>query len=405
MPRDFFCPRCQATRPSSGLAQRCALCGSVLVARYDYATIGERLTPDDLVGRTKTIWRYRELLPVLDEANIVSLGEGFSPVLALQSTAKEMRISRLFMKDDSVMPLGGFRSRLASVSVSKAREELAPAIIARAGQHEALALAAYAARAGLAAVLLVREDALDDIYEHKILSSGAALFTYTSSDAEAAELAWRSAQMHGWFNASAFYEPYRLDGAKSIGLEIAEVFEWDLPDVILVPAVGGTVLAGIYRAMRDLIELGWIDGRLPRLVAVQPKDSCLLYEAWSDKRLSAPIREGEEGMGFAENVEFANQAEYLALDAIYKSFGAAVSIGLDATARASRLLAEGEGLFVTAAGASTLAAAVKLSSQGWIKPGERVLLYNPEGYFAGDTPLAEGLYARPAPEGPDAVIE
>lgn len=390
MLRHFLCPQCKSLTTPQGLKQRCLNCGSVLVAGYDYAAIGRQLRPDDLQSRARTIWRYQELLPVMDEASIVSLGEGFSPVLPLPQVGKNLQASRLFIKDDSVMPLGSFRSRLASVVVSKAREEMAETITARAGQLEAFALAAYAARAGLGAVLIVRHDTLTELFEQSILSTGAELFTYECADAEADAQVDDNARLNGWFNASAFNHPYRLEGAKSIGLEIAEVFEWRLPDIIIVPASGGTVLAGIYRAMRDLIALGWVEDRLPRLVAVQTKEPALLVHAWQAKKLSIPINEEDGELDFGEPVEFTHQAEYLALDAIYKSFGMALAVSEEQVAEARQLLSLNEGMICSASGASTLAAALKLDADGWIKHGESVLLYNPEGTLISSGPAMPG---------------
>lgn len=389
MLRHFFCPQCKSLVPPLGLQQRCLICGSVLVAGYDYKAIGEKLVPADLYSRARNIWRYQELLPVMDEASIVTLGEGLSPVIPMLQIDKNMQAARLFMKDDSVMPLGSFCSRLASVICSKAKEEMVQTIVARAGQLEAFAVAAYAARADIHAVLLVQRDALSEACEQNILSTGASLYTYEHNDAEALLLVEASARAKGWFNASAFYEPYRLEGAKTIGFEIAEIFDWQLPDVIIAPAQGGTVLAGIYRAMRDLIALGWVESKMPRLVAVQTDASHFLVEAWEAKKLYVPIEEHEGGeIGFNEKVDFINQSEYLALDAIYKSFGMALTVSDDEILRARLLLAENEGVISSAAGASTLAAAIKLDAEDWIKRGEKVLLYNPEGALisAGASP-------------------
>lgn len=401
----FFCPQCKSLVPPLGLSQRCNACGSVLVAGYDYKAIGDKLGQADLYSRARTIWRYQELLPVMDEASIVSLGEGLSPVIPLLEAGKAMQAAQLFIKDDSVMPLGSFRSRLASVVVSKAREEMVGTIAACSSQLEAFSLAAYAARAGIGAVLLVRRAALGEACEQNILGTGASLYTYECDEAEALSLVDESSAARGWLNATAFYEPYRLEGAKSIGFEIAEIFEWHVPDVIVVPALGGTILAGIYRAMRDLIALGWVENKLPRLVAVQSEERNPLVEAWEAKKLSLPIEERAGGeIGFSEKVDFVNQSEYLALDAVYKSFGKALAVSRDEAAQARLTLAKSEGMIASAAGASTLAAALKLDAAGWIRRGERVLLYNPEGALISAGPFMTGGAAKTIPSGKDALL-
>lgn len=395
----FFCPQCKSLVPPLGVQQRCAGCGSVLVARYDYRAIGAKLAKDDLNSRAQSIWRYQELLPVMDETSIVSLGEGLSPIIPLRQLGKNLNSAQLFMKDDSVMPLGSFRSRLASVIISKAKEEMVQTVVARAGQLEAFAIAAYAARADINAVLLVRRDALGEACEQNILSTGASLYTYEHSEAEALQKVEKSALAHGWLNASAFHDPYRLEGAKTIGFEIAEIFEWQLPDVIILPALGGTLLAGIYRAMRDLIALGWVANKLPRLVAVQSETVNPLVDAWEAKKLGLPIEEREGGeIGFNEKVDFINQSAYLALDAVYKSLGKVLAVSPEDVLHARLLLAEKEGTIASAAGASTLAAGLKLDAEGWIKRGERVLLYNPEGSLISAGPGIGGGIATPVDE-------
>lgn len=390
MLRHFLCPQCKSATPPRGLKQRCPTCGGVLAAGYDYPSIMEKLSPAALQGRTRSIWRYRELLPVMNEAGIVSLGEGGSPVLPLRQVGKNMQASGLFIKDDSVMPLGSFRSRLASVTLSKAKEEMVETITARTGQMEALTLAAYAARAGIGAVLAVRRDALQNQFERSILATGASLFVYECGDSEADAQVNESALAHGWFNASVFHHPYRLEGAKSIGLEMAEFFEWRLPDVIIVPAGGGTILAGIYRAIRDLISLGWVENKLPRLVAVQSGERHPLVEAWRAKKFSTPVSGKNGGPGFGENADFASQAECLALDVLYTSSGAAVDVSAAEADEARLLLSLNEGMIISVAGASALAAALKLDTEGWIKRGERVLLHNPEGAFIATGPSMPG---------------
>lgn len=400
----FYCPQCKIRIPDTGILQRCSVCGSVLVARYDYITIKNRLDPEGLCSRAKSIWRYLELLPLHDEANIVTLGESVAPVIALGNLSKIIGLSHLFIKNDSCMPFSSGRSRLAAITLSKAKEEGVAAVIARCDAREAFIIGAYAARAGVNAVLVVRKNLLSATDEQNILSTGATLFSYENSQSEIEALVERSATAHGWFNITPFYEPYRLEGAKSFGLELAEDFCWEVPDVIVLPVFEGAVLAGVYRAMRDLIALGWIKKRLPRLVAVQMDDYAPLVEAWRAKKLHIPSKEKADAIAFGTCVEFRNQAEYLSLDAVYKSLGAAVSVPLEAAKEKQQMLLRHEGVIVSLSGAATLEAACQLKEEGWIKRSDRVLLYNAEADILPAFTLKNSAKAMPVPAESDAVL-
>ncbi len=377
--RHFFCPQCQTRYPAAKLNQRCAKCGSTMMSRYDYEGIKRNLAKQDLASRSQTLWRYKELLPVFDESNIVSLGEGMSPVLRLPRLEAVLQARELFIKDDSRLPCNSVRARVASVTVSKALELGARALIARTTCMEGLAWATYASRAGLALILLVAKDEVEENYKNAILKTGASLLLYEGAQAEADALAEKTATDYGWLNASAYYEPYRLEGKKTIGLEMAEQFEWNLPEVIICPVGGGGTLASIYKALRELGGIGWIPPQLPRLVAVQPERFAPIVRAFNSKQRVALIPEHDGDINFDEDVEFSRQSSYIAMDGIYKTVGCAVSVTVEETTAAGCILASREGMLCEEKGQLAMAAAIKLARSGWIKKSDRVLLYNPEG--------------------------
>lgn len=379
----YLCPQCQSTYPVGSLNQRCAKCQSMLMARYDLEKIKLHLHKEDLLARAHNIWRYKELLPVQDEANIVSKGEGMSPVVPLQRLARILQTREIFMKDDSQISGHSSKARVASVSLSMAVENHVEAIIAHSDSIEALALASYACRAGLGAVLLVHKDEIIEEVKNAILNTGASLLLYGGSSAEAHQLAEATASEYGWLHASLYFDPYRLEGKKTVGLELAENFEWKLPEVIICPIRRGGTFTGIYKALRELQAMGWISSAMPRMVAVQHSRFAPMAEAYAARTRSVPIQEWEGKMNFVEDVDFTQQGYYIAMDGVYKSLGCAVAISDEEADAAACLLASNEGITCDEMGRIATAAAMKLAKSGWIEKNDRALIYNPDNIFLG----------------------
>lgn len=379
--KDFYCFRCGTRQEFEALNYRCTRCDGLLIAEYDYDKVRKFLKKEDLLRRAPTIWRYKELLPLADESNIVTKGEGLTPILPLKKIGKELGMQRLFMKDDSIMPCGTFKSRGASVTVSRALEAQCETIVAVADALECFAWACYASMAGLGAVLLSPAGAMPPSIGSAIRSTGARLNLYDGDTLEAEQLAQRSAEEHGWFHVSAFYEPYRLEGKKTLAFEILEAFEWKLPDVIICPANRDGAFLGVYRGLRDLQRLGWIPARLPRLVAVQEEGSAPIVKAWQERRIEIlPARPADptEPLHIDEQLKFESQSAHMVLDGVYKSLGCAVEVEAGQIEEARARLAAREGIIACRNGAASLAAAVKLAEEGWLDNGERVLLITPE---------------------------
>lgn len=392
--KDFYCFRCGTRQIAEELNHRCLRCEGLLIADYDYDKISRFLNKEDLLHRAPTIWRYKELLPLADESNIVTKGEGMTPILPLKKIGKEMGLARLFMKDESLMPCDTFKARGASVAVSRALEAGCETIVAVAEAAECFAWACYAAAAGIGAVLLSPAAEMTPALENAIRSTGAKLNLYEGSAPEAERLAQRSAETHGWFHVSAFYEPYRLEGKKTLAFEILEAFEWKLPDVIICPANRDGAFLGIYRGLRDLQRLGWIPAKLPRLVAVQEEGNAPIVKAWEARRTEVvPSKSSDPTVPLHvdEDLKFEGQGAHFVLDGVYKSLGCAAEVGAARIDEARAKLAAREGIIASRNGASTLAAAVKLSAAGWLGSGERVLMISPDsGRDSCEGALSEG---------------
>ncbi|MEW6672066.1 MAG: threonine synthase [Thermodesulfobacteriota bacterium] len=367
------CPKCQKTYESEKPIQLCR-CGSPLLVAYDMAKVATHFTKKDLAGRRTDLWRYRELLPVAKEENIVSLGEGMTPLLPLKNLGPEVNLPNLYLKDEGIIPTGTFKARGAAVGVSRARELGVRVLAMPTNGNAGAAWALYCAPAKIKAVIVMPKDA-PPIPRGECAVSGASLYLVDGLISDAGKIVAKAVAEYGWFDASTLKEPYRIEGKKTMGLEIAEQFDWKLPDVILYPTGGGVGIIGIYKALLELKELGWIEGRLPRLVAVQSTGCAPIVRAWQDKKTESEFWKGAHTLAFGITVPKA-LGDFLVLDAIYKTGGCAVAVEDDEILKAEYLLASREGAFVCPEGAATLSAAVRLRKDGWIRPDEKVVLLN-----------------------------
>lgn len=385
---DYTCPDCNNSRKSDA-GQRCPSCGGIMLARYDYAAIRNVFSKGDLTTRTRSIWRYRELLPLADESDIITRGEGVSPLVSLRKTSEMLGLPGLTMKDDSQQPCGSFKARVAALGVSRALEKGHKALVMRGDPVQLETWASYAARAGLGAVLLAQKNEVPTSSIERINAAGASLYLCEGHVAELEDLAERTAREHGWMLSSPFRDACYLEATKTIGYEIAEDFQWNMPDVIICPAGRVGPFTGMYRAMRDLQAIGWLNSGLPRMVAVQPGVHSPLVKAWQE-RATASARSGKVRRESREHRVFYRRMNFMMLDAIYKTIGMAVSVEEDEVAESAALFGTLEGINAGEDAAMTLAAAIKLKRSGWLKPGERVTLYNPENPAAGPRGAATG---------------
>jgi threonine synthase len=367
------CPKCHATYDSEQVIQLCR-CGAPLLVRYDLDRVKAMLRKEDLPRRPPDLWRYKELLPVRHERNKICLGEGLTPLLPLRRLGREVGLPHLFMKDEGIIPTGTFKARGAAVGVSRAKELGIETLAMPTNGNAGAAWAVYCAAAGIKAVIVMPEDA-PPIPRGECAIAGAALYLVDGLISDAGRIVARAVAEYGWFDASTLKEPYRIEGKKTMGIEIAEQFGWQLPEVILYPTGGGVGIIGIYKALRELEAMGWIAGKFPRLVAVQSTGCAPIVEAWKQKKSVSEFWENAATLAFGITVPKA-LGDFLVLDAIYKTDGCAVAVEDGAILAAQAMLASREGTFVCPEGAATLSAAIQLAQRGWIKPDEKIVLLN-----------------------------
>jgi threonine synthase len=346
-----------------------------LLARYDLTAAHRHLDRDEFGARPRGMWRWGELLPVFDPINQISLGEGDTPLLQLPHLGKRLGLTRLNVKDESLNPTGSFKARGLAAAVSKAKELGVKKIIIPTAGNAGGALAAYAARAGVEACIFAPKDTpLANIEESRI--TGATVILIDGLIDEAARMAGAKAREEGWLDVSTFKEPYRVEGKKVMGYELAEAFGWMLPDVIIYPTGGGTGLVGMWKAFDEMEALGWLENKeRPRLVSVQSEGCAPVVLAFEkgDKRCEYWVGAQTIASGLRVPKSFA---DFLILQEIRESGGKAIAVSDSAILQAQRQLAGSEGIFAAPEGAATLAALIKLVDSGWVRADERIVLFN-----------------------------
>ncbi|WP_270686686.1 threonine synthase [Aeromonas sp. D3] len=354
--------------------QQLSLVGAPLLASYDLEALKKVWHPAALLGRPATLWRYHELLPVRDPAQVVTLGEGLTPLLPLRALGKQVGIPDLWMKDESIIPTGSFKARGAAVGISRARELGVTHFAMPTNGNAGAAWALYGARAGLRSTIVMPQEA-PAITRLETSLAGARLYLVDGLISDAGRQVAQAVVDQSLFDASTLKEPYRIEGKKTMGLEIAEQLGWKLPDVIIYPTGGGVGLIGIYKAFRELQELGWVKGELPRLVAAQASGCAPIVQAWQQGASESSFWPASQTLAFGINVPKA-LGDFLVLDALYRTNGCAIAVDDRAIKAEIRQLASLEGSFVCPEGAAAFAAARQLRESGWIKGGEQVVVLN-----------------------------
>ena len=371
--KEIYCPRCPNRFPLGRPINLCP-CGSPLLVRYDLKKIKSAATKSALSGRTATLWRYRELLPVRDDKNIISLGEGMTPLLESKALARELKVKKLWIKDEAQNPTGSFKDRGASVAVSMAKElGIAKIAIPSAGNAGGSA-SAYAARAGIEAHVIMPRDA-PWANRIEVERYGARLTLVDGLIHDCGKIIAARKESEGWFDLSTLKEPYRVEGKKTLGFEIAEQLGWRLPDVVVYPTGGGTGLIGMWKAFGELEELGWIDAKRPRMVSVQADGCAPIVRAFHEGRDRAEPWPNAGTIASGLRVPQA-VADFLILQTIRESRGTALSVGDEAMIAEINRVGRSEGLFLCPEGGAGIAALGRLVEQGWIKPADEVLVFN-----------------------------
>lgn len=371
---DLECARCGDRYDAAVLQNLCA-CGSPLLARYDLDRIAAAVSKEDLTGRTASMWRYAEFLPLDDPAQAVTLGEGWTPVLPLDRLGPELGLRHLTLKDEGLNPTGTFKARGASAGVSRARELGARAIAMPTAGNAGGAWAAYAARAGIEMHVVMPEDA-PEINHLEVAAAGGRLRTVAGLISDAGRIVAADVAERGWFDASTLKEPYRIEGKKTMGLEIAEQFDWNPPDAILYPAGGGVGLIGMWKAFQELQAIGWLpSGRMPRLIAVQAAGCAPIVRAWDAGEDVSQFFDGAQTLAAGLRVPKA-LGDFIVLRAVRQSGGVCIAVDDDEIIASLRRLGEREGLLICPEGAACVAALPHLLDRNAIEPDERVLILN-----------------------------
>jgi threonine synthase len=346
-----------------------------MLARYDLERVRETVSRAEIGARPPTLWRYHELLPVRSAEHVITLGEGMTPLLPLPEFGKQLGVPSLLMKDEGLVPTGTFKARGAAVGVSRAAELGVTGVAMPTNGNAGAAWAIYAARARIRS-LIAMPVAAPEITRAECQVSGAELYLVDGLIGDAGKIIGAAvAARDGYQDVSTLKEPYRLEGKKTMGYEIAEQMGWHTPDVIVYPAGGGVGIIGIHKALREMAELGWITGDMPRLVAVQAEGCAPIVRAFErGARESEPFADART-VAFGINVAKA-LGDFLVLDAVYGTGGTAVAVSDDELLAEQRKLAQAEGAFVCPEGAACFAAVRRLREGGWLSGGEEVVVLN-----------------------------
>jgi threonine synthase len=369
------CVGCGNWFQANSIQTFCQECQSPLLARYDLTSASQQLQRENFSHRAAGMWRWKELLPVAATENIISLGEGDTPLLHLPRLGARLGLSRLLVKDEGQNPTGTFKARGISAAVSKAKElGLRRFIIPTAGNAGG-ALASYAARGGFEAIIFMPADTPPaNLVESRL--AGAQVFLIDGLINQAASLAAEKAAEEDLFDLSTFKEPYRVEGKKIMGFELAESFEWELPDVIIYPTGGGTGLVGMWKAFNELVELGWLKaGRMPRLVAVQSEGCAPVVKAFLNNQDRCDLWTGGDTLASGLRVP-KSFADRLILAYLRASKGTAVAVSDQAILEAQSDLGKIEGICTSPEGAATLAALPSLIQASWLDKNESIVLFN-----------------------------
>ena len=367
------CSLCQIQYPVMQLINLCR-CGSPLLVRYDLKSLRKIPRPDQRGHRPATMWRYKEFLPVERLEDIISLGEGWTPLLSATGLEKTLGLKKLWIKDESLNPTGSFKARGISVAVSMAKLLGAKRLAIPSAGNAAGALAAYAARGELEAHIFMP---LDTPPANRIECeiAGARVELVNGLITECGKQVAERKDLEGWFDVSTLKEPYRVEGKKTLGLELAEQLGWHLPDVIIYPTGGGTGLIGMWKAFEEMEALGWIDSRRPRMVAVQASGCAPIVKAFQENKERAETWQGANTLASGLRVPKAI-GDFLMLRILRQSQGTAIAVTDSEMMEDVRLIGACEGLFAAPEGAATVSALRKLLRSGFVGPEQEVVLFN-----------------------------
>ena len=376
------CTHCGKSYPHSQVIRTCLECGKVLFARYDLPRLKREVDRKDFDSRPSTpstspktgMWRFHELLPVLNPDNVISLGEGGTPLIEARNLGRALGLKSLYIKDEGLNPTGTFKARGLSAAVSRASELGLKRFTMPSAGNAAGAVAAYAARGGLEARVFMPRDA-PEANKKESWAYGPHLTLVEGLIGDAGRLSRDMAQRDGLFDLSTLQEPYRAEGKKTMGLELAMQLGWHMPDAIIYPTGGGTGIVGMWKGFYELLELGWVEGRLPKFIAVQPVGCQPIVKAFHEGA------EHSEPWPNAHTVAHGLRvphpfADYIILRAIRDTGGTALAVKDEEMVAAMKEMASAEGIFPCPEGAATLVGLKRLLQDGFLGPEEAIVLLN-----------------------------
>ncbi len=372
------CSVCQRHYDADQLHTISLCCSRPLLAQYDLAAVARNLTQNQVAGRPATMWRYHELLPVRDERHVLTLGEGMTPLLAAPRLAPRGLEDKAhtFVKDEGQNPTGSFKARGMATAVSRAIELNVKGLVTPTAGNAGAALAAYAARGGLPAYVAVTQDAPESCI-HQTHLYGAEVELIPGLITDAGHIAAEVARRRGWFNVATLCEPYRIEGKKTMGLELAEQLGWRLPAAIIYPTGGGTGIVGMWKAFAELRKIGWIaDAHLPKMIIVQAEGCSPLVQAFYNGAYQADAWPAEEANTVAAGLRVPSAiGDRLILQAVYESGGTAVSVSDDAMMQMLHFAAQRTGMLIALEAAATIAAYHRLLAIHFLQPEDETVLF------------------------------
>ena len=369
------CANCHKEHRANTLQNLCIECAKPLLVRYDLARAAETLTRESLKSRPENLWRYAEVLPVERAENVVCLGEGYTPLFKTQKLNDQLPIKlNLFIKDESTNPTQSFKARGMSAAVSMAKELGVKKVAAPSAGNAAGALAAYASRAGMETFLFMPKDTpRANVIECE--QTGAHVTLVDGLITDCGKIVAERKDAEGWFDMSTLKEPYRVEGKKTMGYELAEQLDWQLPDVILYPTGGGTGLIGMWKAFDEMEAMGWIDSKRPRMVSVQSIGCAPIVKAFHEGEIFAAEFPNAQTVASGLRVPKAI-GDFLILDALRKSNGTAIAVSDEDLVNAVKEIGAAEGLFCAPEGAACLPALREMIEQDLVKENETVVIFN-----------------------------
>ncbi len=368
------CGYCQLELEADRLWNLCPECKKPLLARYDFEEAGKTLTREALAERPGNLWRYHEVLPIRKEKYRLTLQEGWTPLIHAERLGKEVRFDNLYIKEEGLNPTTSFKARGLSVAVSRAHELGVKAISIPSAGNAAGAMSAYTALAGIRSYVFMPKD-VPQAFIGECRALGAEVQLVDGLITDCGRIAAEGVARYKRFDVSTLKEPYRLEGKKTMGYEVAEQLDWRLPDVIIYPTGGGTGLIGMWKAFDEMEQLGWIGKERPRMVSVQAENCAPMVRAFHDGNEFAAKWENASTKADGLRVPAA-VGDFLILRALRESGGTAIAVSDKAMIDYANLMGRCQGIFPSPEGGATLAAFMELRKAKWIKGGERVVLFN-----------------------------